>query len=272
MITIAQAFAQAKREGRAALIPYIMTNFPEPGATEQVAEALARGGADLFEVGMPFSDPLADGPTIQRAGVRSLEHGTTVAACIETAGRVAERTKKPVILFGYVNPVLLYGVERFCRDAQHAGVQGLILPDLPPEEAEDVRRTAREYGIDLIFLVAPTSTEDRLAKAAAVADGFLYCVSLTGVTGARASVSDGLAPFLARVRRHTDLPLAVGFGISTPEHVRLVGEVADGVAVGSALVDLLDRTESATRAQVVEEYMRSLRAAAGKGEPATASA
>lgn len=267
MSGIVRAFERAAAEDRAAVMPYVMTGYPEPESAPEIALALERGGADLIEIGMPFSDPLADGPTIQRAATASLANGTTVARCIETVARIRERSAIPMVLMGYYNPIHRYGVERFCRDAAAAGAEGLILPDVPPEEAVDVRETARASGLALIFLVAPTSTEARLERAAEIGSGFLYCVSLTGVTGARASVSEGLEEFLGRVRRHTDLPLAVGFGISTPEHARAVARVADGVIVASALIDLIDKTEPGGRLRAVEEYIRSLREGAHRDVP-----
>ncbi|MDQ3328756.1 MAG: tryptophan synthase subunit alpha [Chloroflexota bacterium] len=269
---IARAFARARAEDRAALIPYVMAGYPAPDAVPEIALALERGGADLLEIGMPFSDPLADGPTIQRAATTSLAGGTTVAACIETASRIRQRSAIPMVLMGYFNPIHRYGLARFFTDAAGAGVGGLIVPDLPPEEAGEVRAIARQHGIDLIFLLAPTSTEERIRRAAAVASGFVYCVSLTGVTGARASVAEGLEAFLGRVRRHTSLPLAVGFGISRPAHARQVAQVADGVVVASALIDLIDKTEPKARLRSLEEYMRSMHDGAGKSMPLPAGA
>lgn len=270
MSGIARAFERAAAQDRAAVMPYVMTGYPEPESAPEIALALERGGADILEIGMPFSDPLADGPTVQRAATAALANGTTVARCIETVARIRERSAIPMVLMGYYNPIRQYGVKRFCREAAEAGAEGLILPDVPPEEAEDVRETARSSGLDLIFLVAPTSTEVRLERAAEIGSGFLYCVSLTGVTGARASVADGLEAFLGRVRRHTDLPLAVGFGISTPEHARAVARVADGVIVASALIDLMDETEPDRRLRAVEEYIHSLREGARRGVPVPA--
>lgn len=261
MSGITDAFARAAAQDRAAIIPYLMTGYPDPDGDVELALALERGGADILEIGMPFSDPLADGPTIQRAATASLAAGTTVTTCIHTAAAIRARSRLPLVLMGYYNPVYRYGVERFCNDAATAGVEGLILPDLPPEEAAEVRDVTRARGIELIFLVAPTSTCSRLEKAASIAGGFIYCVSLTGVTGARASVSVGLGEFLARVRAHTELPLAVGFGISTPDHVHQVSQVADGVVVASALIELLERAEPGDRLARAEEYIRSLRAA-----------
>ena len=270
MSGIARAFERAAREDRAALIPYVMAGYPEAGSAPEVAWALERGGADILEIGMPFSDPLADGPTIQRAGTTSLRNGTTVASCIETAALIRERSEIPMVLMGSYNPVQRYGVERFCRDAASAGVEGMILPDLPLEEADEVRVMARSHGLDLIFLLAPTSTEGRMEQAGRVAGGFVYCVSLAGVTGARASVATGLGEFIGRVRRHTDLPLAVGFGISRPEHAREVARVADGVVVASALIDLMERSEPGERLEAIEEYTRAMREGARKGVPVPA--
>lgn len=270
MSGITAAFERAAAEDRAALIPYVMAGYPDREGAVEIALALSRGGADVLEVGMPFSDPLADGPTIQRAATASLSAGTSVTSCLETAASIRERSAVPLVLMGYYNPVHQYGVERFCRDAAAAGVEGLILPDLPPEEATEVCEVARERGVDLIFLVAPTSTDARIERAASVAGGFLYCVSLTGVTGARANVATGLPEFLARVRRHTDLPLAVGFGISTPEHAREVARVADGVVVASALIDLIDKTDRTDRPRVIEEYTLALRDGARRRAPVVA--
>lgn len=272
MSGITRAFEVARSENRAALIPYIMSGYPDQQSAVEIALALGRGGADLVEIGMPFSDPLADGPTIQHAANVSLAGGTTVERCLETAATVRKQSDMPLVLMGYYNPIYRYGVERFCRDAAEAGVEGLILPDLPPEEAVEARNIAQKYSVDIIFLVAPTSTEERIRRATQVAGGFVYCVSLTGVTGARASVSAGLDEFLGRVRRHTDLPLAVGFGISKPEHARAVAQVADGVVVASALIDLIDNTEPTERLGAVEEYISGMRAGAIKSAPVGAAA
>ncbi len=264
MSGITRAFERARGEHRAALIPYVMSGYPDGTAAVEVAIALQRGGADLLEIGMPFSDPLADGPTVQHAASVSLAGGTTVERCIETAATIRASSDMPLVLMGYFNPIHKYGVERFCRDAARAGVEGLILPDLPPEEATETHQIARECGVDIIFLVAPTSTDERIRKATRLAGGFVYCVSLTGVTGARASLSTGLEEFLGRVRRHTDLPLAVGFGISRPEHAAQVAQVADGVVVASALIDLIERTSADERLAAVEEYARAMRAGTSK--------
>nr|BBH92618.1 tryptophan synthase alpha chain [Thermogemmatispora argillosa] len=265
---IGHAFAQASREGRCVLIPYLMCGFPSAAQSLAAVEAAIEGGADLIELGLPFSDPLADGATIQHASHQALERGTTVATCLNLASQVAARSAVPLILMGYYNPVLAYGVERFCREAAAAGVCGLIIPDLPPEEAGPLLEAAHGQGLALIFLVPPTTPDDRLAFIAGVAAeeprGFLYCVSLSGVTGARDHLPPHLESFIARVRRQTTpyhLPLAVGFGISRPEHVAEIARYADGAVVGSALVKLLEQHASDEQAQrvAVRDYIRSLR-------------
>ncbi|MBX5449526.1 tryptophan synthase subunit alpha [Thermogemmatispora sp.] len=265
---IGQAFAQASREGRCALIPYLMCGFPSVGQSLAAAEAAIEGGADLIELGLPFSDPLADGATIQHASHQALERGMNVAACLSIASQVAARSTVPLILMGYYNPVLAYGIERFCREAAAAGVCGLIIPDLPPEEARPLLEAAHQEGLALIFLVPPTTPDDRIALIARVAAeeprGFLYCVSLSGVTGAREHLPPHLQSFIARVRRQStlySLPLAVGFGISRPEHVAEIARYADGAVVGSALVNLLERYASDEQVQrlAVRDYIRSLR-------------
>src|SRR5579884_2068386 len=237
---IIAAFARARVEGRTALIPYVMAGYPDVETSEALAVALCEAGADVLELGVPFSDPLADGATIQSAAQRALDHGMTPAAALDLAARVTARVATPVVLMGYYNPIFSYGIERYCQRAAEARVAGLIVPDLPPEEAEPLQSEAAKRGIELIFLVTPTSTEERIAQAARVAGitggGFLYCVSLSGVTGARDRLPEHLAAFIARVRAHTSLPLAVGFGVSRPEHVAEIGTIADGAVVASALL------------------------------------
>src|SRR5262249_913948 len=199
-------------------------------------------GADLFELGVPFSDPLADGATVQRASERALANGVRLPFCLETVAALRARgVLAPLVLMGYFNPFLQYGVQRLARDAAAAGADGFIIPDLPPEEAEECRTALRAAGLDLIFLVAPTTPEERIAEIGRIASGFIYCVSLTGVTGARRELWEGLPAFLDRVRRQTNLPLVVGFGISSAAHVRQVGQHADGAIVASALINTIER-------------------------------
>jgi tryptophan synthase alpha chain len=258
---IANAFATARRQGRIALMPYLVAGYPSIPETLELALALADAGADLFELGVPYSDPLADGATMQRASQAVLRRGVTPSTCLDVAATINERTGLPISLMSYYNPVARYGEARFCRDAAAAGVAGLLIPDLPPEEAEGLRGETRKCGIDLVPFVAPTSTDDRLRLVASVAEGYIYCVALAGVTGARSSLSVDLPDYLKRVRRFTDLPLCVGFGISRPEHVSVVARYADGAIVASALVDLIDRVPPEERIGAAAAFARELRAA-----------
>jgi tryptophan synthase alpha chain len=267
MSRIAETFARLKAHGHTALMPYLMVGFPERDSVLGLAPALEQAGADLFELGVPFSDPLADGATIQRAGEQALANGVSLSFCLETVAALRARgLRAPIVLMGYVNPFLRYGLERLADDAAAAGVDGFIIPDLPPEEALECQAIMRARALDLIFFAAPTTPDARLADIARIASGFVYCVSLTGVTGARRELWDGLPAFLDRVRRHTDLPLVVGFGISRPEHVRRVGQVADGAIVGSALVSAIEALPPAERVSGAAAYLRELRGAVPKAE------
>lgn len=260
MSTIAQTFARLKAEGRGALMPYLMVGYPEKDSLETLAPALEAAGADLFEIGVPFSDPLADGATIQRASEQALRNGVNVAFAIASVAKLrAIGVKVPLVMMGYYNPFLQYGLEKFAADAATAGADGVIVPDLPPEEAGEFQRILSTHGLDFIMFVAPTTPDERIAQIVNVASGFIYCVSLTGVTGARTSLWDGLSAFLGRVRSHTDLPLVVGFGISTPEHVRTVSKAADGAIVASALINLMDQVDATKRVATVVEYLKTLR-------------
>jgi tryptophan synthase alpha chain len=259
MSRIAETFARLKAEERTALMPYLMVGYPERDAVLELAPALAGAGADLFELGVPFSDPLADGATIQRASERALANGVRLPFCLETVAELRRRQLQvPLVLMGYFNPFLRYGLARFVGDAAAAGVDGLIIPDLPPEEAADCQALCKAAGLDLIFFVAPTTPDERIAEIARAASGFIYCVSLTGVTGARRELWAGLPDLLSRVRRHTDLPLVVGFGISTAAHVRQVGQHADGAIVASALINRLDDAPPTDRTSVAVAYLREL--------------
>ncbi len=234
---IQETFARLRTLGQAAFMPYMPVGYPSPELSPAIFHALVEAGADLIEVGAPFSDPLADGPTIQAATQQALAQGVIPADALALVRRLrAEGVTIPLILMGYVNPILAYGMERYVADAAAAGADGFITPDLPPDEAGELEALAQAHGLAVIHLVAPTSTHERLALAASHSSGFLYLVSVTGVTGARKSLPVQLADFVGRVRAHTDLPLAVGFGIATPEQARAVAQLADGVVVGSALV------------------------------------
>jgi tryptophan synthase alpha chain len=257
---IADSMAELRAEGRLGLIAYLTVGYPDVESTLRLVPALAAGGADMVELGVPFSDPLADGATIQRSSHHALGQGVTVAVCLDVVRRLRNGDLTiPLLLMGYLNPVLAYGVEQFARDAAGAGADGLIVVDLPPEEALAVQTACAGRGLDLIYLLAPTSSDERIALVAGQASGFVYCVSLAGVTGARQDLASGLAEFLARVRSHTSLPLAVGFGISRAEHIQAVARLgAEAAVIGSAIIDLIDRTAPAEQAEKVSGYMKAL--------------
>lgn len=264
MSRIAETFARLKAEGRVALMPYLMLGFPQRDSVLDLAPALEAAGADLFELGVPFSDPLADGATIQRASERALENGVRLSDCLTTIAALRARgVRAPIVPMGYYNPFLQYGLERFTAAAAQAGADGLIIPDLPPEEAEACQRACHTAGLDLICFVAPTTPDERITQIATIASGFLYCVALTGVTGARRELWDGLPGFLARVRQHTDLPLVVGFGISSAEHVRQVGQYAEGAIVASALINTIDALPPERQVAGAAAFVRELRGISG---------
>ena len=258
---IAAAFAEAKREGRTALMPFITVGFPDLATSEEIAMALVDAGADAIEIGVPFSDPLADGTTVQRSGQVALAQGTRLVDCLELVRRLRARgVTIPLVLMGYTNPFYQYGYDRLAADAAVIGIDGFIVPDLPAEESDGFLSACREHGRDLIFLVAPTSTDERLRLIAERASGFVYCVSLTGVTGARSDMAAGLPEYLARVRETTDLPLAVGFGISTATHVVSVGRHADGAIIGAALINAIEAVPPAEQPAAAAAFLRGLRA------------
>jgi tryptophan synthase alpha chain len=237
---LTEAFRSA---GQPLLIPYAVGGYPDQESCARILSTYAQAGAGIVEIGIPFSDPLADGPVIQAASQVALRGGVRPVKVLELAGGVAAEGV-PVVLMTYLNTILAYGTELFFAECGRRGVAGVVVPDVPVEEAADLQRVARGAGVDVVLLVAPTSTEARIARIAAAASGFIYCVSTTGVTGARAALSAGLPDFVARVRRHTDLPLAVGFGVSTPEQAASVARYADGVIIGSSLVDIVAASES----------------------------
>ena len=260
---IAATFAALRQAGRVALMPYLTVGYPDVETTIAGIHGLVRGGADLIELGMPFSDPLADGVTVQRANQRALQGGARTRTVLEVVRQVrAEGVEVPLLAMGYYNPIYHFGPEAFVAACAEVGIDGLIVPDLPPEESDELGAACREHGRDLIMLLAPTSTEERIAEVARRATGFIYCISLTGTTGARANLATGLADYLARVRRHTALPLAIGFGIAKAEHVAEVARLADGAIVGAALLNRLEQVEDrpvAERAAALEEFVRGLR-------------
>jgi tryptophan synthase alpha chain len=241
MTSISRLFERLRVEKHPALIAYITAGDPSPAATPDLVAALERGGADLIELGVPFSDPIADGPVIQRGSERALKAGTKLATVLDIASQIRKRSEIPLLLFTYLNPVLRFGLEPLARAAVASGIDGCLLTDLSVEEAEPYIHVMRRAGLDTVFLAAPTSSRRRLELVAKYSTGFVYLVSRTGVTGERASVSDSVAPLVTAMRGVTELPLAVGFGISTAEHVRAIGAVADGVVVGSAFVRVIEQ-------------------------------
>ena len=260
MSRIATVFHQLRAQGRKALIPYITLGFPERESALELVPALVEAGADLVELGVPFSDPLADGATIQAASQRALANGMTPDLALEQITQLRARgLTVPFIWMGYYNPILQMGLEVFAQRAAEAGVDGVIVPDLPPEEADALQQALQVRGMDLIFLLAPTSDEERIREVTRRSTGFIYLVSVTGVTGAREHLPPDLPDLVRRVRRHTDLPLAVGFGISRPEHAAAVGRLADGVIVGSALLRAIPSSSSAP--DTARAFLQSLREA-----------
>ena len=263
--SIGAMFAACGAENRAALMPFLTAGYPDLDATDALLDAVVAGGADLIELGIPFSDPLADGATIQHTSQVALDNGTTLADCFAIARRFRDRGHDtPIVFMGYTNPFLQYGPEALAEAAVANGVDGFIIPDLPLEESDEFSAPLRAHGRDLIFLVAPTSTDSRIEEAASRASGFIYCVALTGVTGARSELSADLADYIERIRKHTDLPLAIGFGISKPEHVQQVSALADGVIVASALINHIDTLAPEDRAAGTEAFVRELASATTK--------
>lgn len=264
MSAIDDVFAKCAQEGRAAFIPFLMAGDPTLEATASFLEAVSAGGADIIELGVPFSDPIADGPINQRAAVRALATGTKLSNILELVARHRDRLGVPIVLFTYFNPVHARGIERFAEQAASSGVDGVLCVDLPPEEGErELVPALRDQGVDSIFLLAPTSTRDRVSRVGRASTGFVYYVSRTGVTGERTALPFDLVRDVKRLRRRLDLPLAVGFGLSSPAQVAAVGEVADGVVVGSALVRLIEeslssRLEGIALATLLEQRVQEL--------------
>lgn len=255
MSRISSAFAQ---KGHKLLVPYLTAGFPSLDESLQIALWLANSGADILELGIPFSDPLADGATIQESSYRALQNGVTPQACLDLAASLRKKSQVPLVFMTYFNPVLAYGVEKFCRDCQANGLDGLIIPDLPVEESALVDSAARKFNLDLIYLLSPNSSDERIDLVAERSQGFVYLVSVSGVTGARRELPANLAGFIARVRAKTARPLCVGFGISTPEQARSVASLADGVIVGSRLIQLISEDPSLAR---LKRFFLDLRAA-----------
>lgn len=263
---IAERFRQLSRAGELGLVAYVTAGDPSLPASEKIVLAAADAGADVIELGVPFSDPVADGPTIQRASERALRSGTTLAGVLDLVRRLRARTQVPLVLFSYFNPILQMDIERFADAAASAGADGVLATDLTPEESDEYRRVLHSRGLDTIFLAAPTSTDSRLKLIASVSSGFLYLISRTGVTGARESLPEELPGLVRRIRKFTQLPVAVGFGISLPTHVTVLGGIADAAVVGSAIMAEIEKSVSAdAAATAVADLVGRLKQAARSG-------
>ena len=260
MSRLASTFARLRQDRIAGLVTYVTAGDPDLARTAGILRALDRAGADVIEVGVPFSDPLADGPVIQRATERALEAGTTLAKVLDLLAGLRASLRPAIVIFSYANPILRLGSERFADQAREAGVDGVLVLDLPIEEADEFRSLLASRGIDTILLLSPTTTDERLRRAAALGSGFLYAISRLGVTGARDAVADGAEDMVRRIRAASSLPVALGFGISKPEHVREVGRWADAAVVGSALVNVIAEAGASDDLNTrVEEYVRWLK-------------
>jgi tryptophan synthase alpha chain len=260
MSRIAETFARIRQNGKPGLVTYVTAGDPDVPRTAGILRALDGAGADVIEVGVPFSDPLADGPVIQRATERALASGTTLSQVLDLIGCVRTELRAPLVIFSYANPILRMGAERFADRAREVGVDGVLILDLPIEEADDSRNMLSTRGIDTILLLSPTTKDERVRKAAALGSGFLYAISRLGVTGARDHLAEGAQGMVERIRRVSDLPVALGFGISRPEHVREVGRWADAAVVGSSLVSVIAEAGAAADLNTrVEEYVRWLK-------------
>jgi tryptophan synthase alpha chain len=244
---IASTFKRLRTTGGKAFIPYIMAGDPSLIKTKEIVLLFEECGADIVELGVPFSDPLADGPTIQRAAERALKNAVTLRKVIALVKELRSSTGIPLVLMTYFNPVYRYGIEQFIKDARVAGVDGVIVPDLPPEEAGDFMRLSRQAAIDTIFLLAPTSTEERIQKVTKASRGFIYYVSITGITGASLSIDSSMQDLIARIKHVTDKPVAVGFGVSSPEEASALASMSDGVIIGSSIVKKAHETPDELR-------------------------
>ena len=255
MSRIASVFIRAKHT---ALIPYITVGYPTIETTLKVVPLFTGIGCDIIELGIPFSDPLADGATIQQASYEALRQGVTTSVCFEVAQELRRQVQIPLIFMTYYNPVLKFGLEKFCSKCAEVGIDGLIIPDLPPEEGKGLEKSVKKHSLDLVYLLSPASTEERIRLVTNRSTGFIYLVSLTGVTGTRNRLPEQLESFVSSVREGTEKPLCVGFGVSTPEQARRVGKVADGVIVGSRIIQLLNQDKSLRNAR---SFVKSLREA-----------
>jgi tryptophan synthase alpha chain len=248
-----------KQKNHKALIAYVTVGYPNIEATLKVVPLLAESGCDIVELGIPFSDPMADGATIQRASFKALENGVTTSLCLDIAKKLSKKTSIPLVFMTYFNPIYQYGLEKFCHDCVASGIDGLIVPELPPEEGDELGNLAGKSGVDMVYFLAPTSVEERIKLVANKARGFIYLVSIAGVTGARNELPPDLGKFISRVKQLAKQPVCVGFGISTPEQAARIAQTADGVIIGSKLIQLLETDDTAMTA--TQSFIRDTRKA-----------
>ena len=263
MNRIVAKFSDLKINNKKAFIPFITAGDPSLDMTISLISILESASADIIELGVPFSDPIADGPSIQRSSIRSLENGTSLSKVMDMISEVRLITQIPIVLMGYYNPIFKYGVESFVKDAVEVGIDGVVVADLPPEEADDMITSARKYDLSTIFLIAPTSSPERIKLISEASTGYIYCVSSTGVTGTRDKISDTLSQMVSRIRQYTEKPIAVGFGVSNPEQAKEIAQFADGVIVGSAIVNIVEKYKDDHEKLIiaVEDFAKSLASA-----------
>ncbi len=270
MNRIEKKFQELKQKNEKALITFITAGDPDFDSTVQYIQAIEQGGADIIELGVPFSDPLADGPVIQKSALRALQAGTTLKKIIQMVERVRKTSSIPIILMSSYNPIFRYNEDAFVKDAINSGVDGIIIPDLPPEEAQSTTKLANSKGLDTIFLLAPTSTEDRIKLVSQISSGFIYYVSLTGVTGTREILAEDLKEKILKIKNISSKPVAIGFGISTPEHAAFSASIADGAIVGSAIVKIIESGLKANHiSNQIKQFVRSMKDAIRNLSPST---
>ena len=260
MNRITKIFQDVKKNNKKVFIPFITAGYPRLESTVELIPALADGGADLIEIGVPFSDPMADGPTIQASSHTALENGVTLKWIFKTVEKIRNNVKIPLIFFSYLNPILKYGLERFFKDSQKIGVDGLLIPDLPPEESGEIKKLARRYKINTIFLVSPTTSNNRIRLIEELSDDFVYCVSVTGTTGTRGKLYSEVKSYLMRIKSNLKKPYVVGFGVSTPEDVKKISEISNGVVVGSAIIKFIEKFKNNKELpEKVKNYIKKLK-------------
>ena len=260
MNRITKIFQDVKKNNKKVFIPFITAGYPRLESTTELISALADGGADLIEIGVPFSDPMADGPIIQASSHTALKNGVTLKWIFKTIEKIKNNVKIPLIYFSYLNPILKYGLERFFKDSQKIGIDGLLIPDLPPEESDEIKKLAKRHKINTIFLVSPTTSNNRMRLIEKLSDDFVYCVSVTGTTGTRGKLYSGVKPYLMRIKSNLKKPYVVGFGVSTPEDVKNISGISNGVVVGSAIIKFIEKFKNNKELpEKVKNYVKKLK-------------